>query len=90
MAREPGSKTVTFSPLELDQLGLTFEDDIGTAVRARLKAKALDADILASLAPDLREFAEARSHHLGVPVQDVVEHLLRQSMVQAYSPSKAA
>ena len=90
MAREPGSKTVTFSPAELDQFSLTFEEDIGAAVRSRLSSNALDADILASLAPDLRDFAEARSHHLGAPVKEIVESLLRQVMIQSYSPAKAA
>lgn len=77
MARETGSKTATFSPAEIEALGLSDAEDFGQALREKLAAT---NDI--RLEPDLSEMVKNRAYGIGVSVNDMINAILRKASVQ--------
>ena len=75
MARESGSKTATFSPAEIEALGLSQAEDFGAALREKIAGTGLTLD------PDIAEMIGNRAHGVGVSSTVMVNAILRQSAV---------
>lgn len=82
MARQPGTKTVAFSEQDMAEMGLYPSDDFAEQVKAKLRG-GLKID------GDLTDFLEARANGLGCTQSDVMNQLLRMSMMELLMASAA-
>ena len=75
MARESGSKTATFSPAEIEALGLSDVEDFGAALREKINGAGLALD------PDNADMIHWRAQGVGASPSVMVNAILRQSAV---------
>lgn len=77
MARPEGTKTVAFTPDEIEALGLSGAEDFSASVKELLKKN--DDSLLAGFDVDLQEILKYRANGVGATIPEVLNAMARQA-----------